>query len=395
VKLVNKTAQNIMFSGGKSAVYANRIMVPAGGYREVDIRDVATLVLFDRQFQNQVASGNLFLDFGAPASTERIYLGVIQHFVSGLTDWSNCTRARYIYVSARLGGLHVVDASNLINPSVVTTYTGINADVSCLEVDSDNMYAYVCANVGADKRFWVLDVSDPLDIQKVGSGVDISGAWKIVKRGNLAYVSCLITNGIRIYDVSNPTNLIWLGFHAITNAYGHDVQGDYLYACNTEGKAGLFSVVDVSDPTNTMLVGTSNTITDGYNVCVHGSCAYVTDGGGGIKVYDVSNRAAPALVWTSSAGVGNFMGLFKAGNYLYITDYDHGIYIFDITNPTLPQALGSIPITGVRHVYVSGCYMYASGVFGLHIVDVSNPLSPRQISFVALSGFPYWVNALW
>jgi hypothetical protein len=94
------------------------------------------------------------------------------------------------------------------------------------------------------------------------------------------------------------------------------VEGNYLYvACSYAG----FQVVDITDPTNPVLVGGDTTPGLSYDVKISGDYAYLTGANSGFHVYDVHDPTNPTLLYTVDT-VGNPLGVAVAGDYAYVAD---------------------------------------------------------------------------
>ena len=160
------------------------------------------------------------------------------------------------------------------------------------------------------------------------------------------------------------------------------VSGDYAYVADSS--AGL-RVVDITDPTNPVEVGSFDPIgsTIGLGVFFSGPYVYLADGLG-LLVLDVSDPTAPI-----EAGFYNSIGFaVKAqvsGQYVYVAGRDGGLNIADISEPGDPQHVSNYFKAGsvhVRDVYVSGTLAYvAMEGQGLRVVDVSDPANPEELGF--------------
>ena len=166
------------------------------------------------------------------------------------------------------------------------------------------------------------------------------------------------------------------------------VAGNYAYVANSG--AGLL-VVDVSSPTNPVMVGRYDTSGWALGVAVAGRYAYVGDGNAGLQVIDVANPAIPVRVGGYyTAGVG-FFGVAVAGNYAYVADGSSGqsgLHVIDVSNPANPVQVGVCHTPGgAIGVAVAGNYAYvADQLAGLQIIDVSNPASPVRVGGYDTSG---------
>ncbi|GAH63330.1 unnamed protein product, partial [marine sediment metagenome] len=105
-------------------------------------------------------------------------------------------------------------------------------------------------------------------------------------------------DGFNIYDISDPSNMVWVGGIHPGDAQdpGWDFQelykiiksGNTVYI--TSHSYGLF-VVDVTDVTAPIWTG-SYTNHGGYHMALSGTTLYVSASGDGFAILDVSNPAA-------------------------------------------------------------------------------------------------------
>ncbi len=123
--------------------------------------------------------------------------------------------------------------------------------------------------------------------------------------------------------------------------------------------------------------------------------AYVVALGGGLKVYNVSNPAAPVLTKTVFQGNDNYWnGVWAKGDALYVASARSGVITFDITNPGQPVLLGAQPTppVNVHTVFVRGDLMLgiSPGPTGeVLIYDVTSEKNPLLLSrFVAPGANP-------
>ena len=129
------------------------------------------------------------------------------------------------------------------------------------------------------------------------------------------------------------------------------------------------------------------------SAAINGSYAYVGDGTNGLRVVDVSDPHAPAIVGTLDTD-GEAYGLTVVGNLVYLADKNSGIKIINVSNPAQPTLAGQFiqQITGDERwafdVDVQGNFAYISYDFlGGLIVDISNPANPQMVRWV---GTPSW-----
>ena len=108
-----------------------------------------------------------------------------------------------------------------------------------------------------------------------------------------------------------------------------------------------------------------------------------------LRIYDVTDPAAPALV--GSVVIGGGRGVDVAGRYVYYTDEDNGgrLVIVDVIDKSAPVVVGSVVTGGSpRGVKVQGTIAvltYNAAADGIRTFDVSDPTAPVQIGTRAIA----------
>ncbi|MEZ5358840.1 MAG: hypothetical protein R3F48_08405 [Candidatus Zixiibacteriota bacterium] len=229
-------------------------------------------------------------------------------------------------------------------------------------------------------------------IELVGQYTD-KPAYDLEVRGNYAYVTTLLECELYILDISDPESPNLIGSYTGSSLGVQDDQirevallDDYAYITRHWGG---FEVIDISDPTMPIKVGTTYSapgVTIDFVFC--GDYGFLASREGGVHVYDVSNPENPVYIttystsaWASSVAIN--------GNYLYVglEHSPYGMDVFDISNPGIQNLVYTLP--GSYSVY--GVVANNTNAFlglqysgGLTIADVFNPAA---ISYVG-SGFP-------
>lgn len=159
-------------------------------------------------------------------------------------------------------------------------------------------------------------------------------------------------------------------------------------------------VFDVQDPTQPIQVAQSSVMpARARGLYVAGDYAYVADGLGGLRIFDIHTATTPIPVGFYQTD-GLAQNVKVAGNYAYVakmavlngTNYEGGgLDIIDISDPTAPFFVGNLPVTGDNLWYQATIDVVENTAYlgevrgysddGLLIVDVSNPAAPTQIGF--------------
>jgi hypothetical protein len=316
--------------------------------------------------------------------------------------------------------------------SLGTTTPGAKLTIQGTVGDTNNLITL--ANSDGDTLLSVSDVGAvelrPGQMRGVGSitngtnGADELGDPKnITISGNYAYVTnssfFFFNGGVQILDISDPTNPIGVG--SITDgANGADelngvwsiaISGNYAYVTgygvDFSGSDGGVQILDVSDPTNPVGVGS---ITDGesgaddlagaISIAVSGNYAYVASSiDDGVQILDISDPTNPIGVGSITDGANGAdelegaWAITIAGNYAYVASADDdGVQILDISDPTNPVGVGSITdeangadeLEGAYGITISGNYAYVASIAdnGVQILDISDPINPIGVGSI-------------
>lgn len=114
---------------------------------------------------------------------------------------------------------------------------------------------------------------------------------------------------------------------------------------------------------------------------VDGDTVYLSIGGGGVLVFDISVAANPRLVGRLDT-TGTAYGSAIAGDKLYLASETAGLQILDVSAPALPRLIGSIdtPGTAVGVVVAGSTAFVADSRSGVQVIDISNPANPVMVS---------------
>ena len=127
-------------------------------------------------------------------------------------------------------------------------------------------------------------------------------------------------------DVGGPQDEPWAD-HLETHISTVFLAGDYAYVADEESD---FKVIDVSDPTAPLIVGSCYAGDMLSDVAVAGGHAFATDFYSGLRVLDVSEPTAPHQVGALSLSLTDCIAV--DGNYAYVTNWNCGLYVVDVSN---------------------------------------------------------------
>jgi hypothetical protein len=280
-------------------------------------------------------------------------------------------------------------------------------------------FAYTTnGNVATVDTLEIFDISVSTAPVKVG-GLPFSnqGLGQPIVAGNVLYSGINSATGtVQIVDVSNPKTPAILGQISATNGcQALALSGSTLYVGMA---ATAFRIYDVSDPTAPLLKSTL--VLSAFNgtvgIALQGKYAYIAGtqlvgNTGGLYIYDVSNPAAPALVFNYTTTGGSARGLVISGKYLYLLCFGAatGLETIDISDPAAPVFVKSTAIasTGISVIpVITGRYLYlASGGTasnGVEVFDINDPANPvsmgsgattTAVNGIAVSGNRLYLTA--
>lgn len=237
-------------------------------------------------------------------------------------------------------------------------------------VYSDDV-AYVSGNDGVD----VFDVSDrgnPMKLTRISNN---DGAFGLALVEDTLYIAGA-DKGFFIVDVTEPGNPVNLG--SITSITGLNVYVEAPYAYITSG--GSYSIIDVSDQRNPVIVSTVPGDGRSWHICVVGDTLYLGETNKGLMVYDISQRDSPRYLSTVSGTTGIF-DIKLDGDTLYLGCHGNGVKVLDITDREAPRIIGSHNNGGEAYgiSIVDNYLLVADLQQGVEILDISDPHSPTLL----------------
>ena len=254
---------------------------------------------------------------------------------------------------------------------------------------SGNEYAIVGMNDGTS----IIDLSDPLSPQEVLFVPGMNSIWRDIKTfGNYAYVTTEAMNGLLIIDLSNlpdsantntylytgPSNAQWQRAH---NIYIDERGYAYIFGAN-RGSGGAIILDLNQDPTQPVEIADINNwyVHDGM---VRGDTLFLANGNNSLfSVWDVSNPSNPVLL-AQNPTVGFYShNIWSSddGNYIYTTEEDNGGHlsefnITDLNNIDLTDKIQAEPGNNImphNAFYINDYIVNSYYTTGIQIFDVQS-----------------------
>ena len=209
--------------------------------------------------------------------------------------------------------------------------------------------------------------------------------------GNIAYVG--VGSRLTALDTSTADAPREIGS---SQPFGSAVQGievihDTAYV--SAGGSGLY-IIDISDPARMATIGSYDSPGYAEGVSVTDQYAYLADGPDGLRIIDIADPAHPVEVSAVYKMNYAFDVAINAG-FAYLAAAGAGLLVADISDPLQPKEAGSLDSHGYAFgIALSGDTAYlADGWEGLRIVNVSSPASPREIAIYKTEGWAFDVAA--
>lgn len=290
-----------------------------------------------------VANGDLGL---------KIYsVGSVPTLSGGMNDPFSATRiamagGRSVVTGAHLptasARLRVLDTTDPTVPEVLGELPTTVTAAGILDVAMNGSGTLAVTAMGT-AGIWVVDLANPS--APVRRGVyDTSGvafAVALNASGSLAYVADG-SGGLKVVSLANPSAPSQVGSIALSGIQRDvAVQGSVAYVVDQMGRLVTVDVANASAPQQ---LGALTMGRYAYNVAVSGTLAIMHTQGSAayLDVVDVTTPASPVI--RSSVAVdasGAVKGIALGASRAYVASGTAGLRIYELTNPAAPTLLGS------------------------------------------------------
>ena len=299
----------------------------------------------------------------------------------------------YAYVTTEAdNGLLIIDLTGLPSNTnlPITNWYDTGADfwssAHNLWIDENGICYIFGANRGNGGVIMLDVATDPMNPTEVGE-FDNWYCHDGYVRNDTMYLAHIFDGFISIVDVTDKSNPVLLGTKETATSFSHNIwlsdDGDYVFTTDEVSDSYIGSF-DVSDPANIVEVdkiqSNPGTQTIPHNAHVLGDYLVTSYYADGITIHDISDPTNLIEVGnydtypgTSSATIGNWGAYpyFESGTLL-ATDIDYGLFILSPTYTPAAKIEGTI----------------TNGVSGATINDVEvNIENHNQTEFSDLSGF--------
>ena len=383
------TTTSVAAVSGTSAITVSTITVPSGSYylrattptggyiaQTTIMFPVSTLVR--RVSQSNLAQGK--------SGGDGVFItgGTYAYIVEG----SGTTNAFQIFNISDPTAPVLISQSNLANGG-----NGVSTD----DIWVTHGFAYIVEGGGTVNALQVFDVTNPATPVLVGQANLTNNAGdRLFVQGKYAYIveGGSYTNSFEIFNISNPAAPVRVSQSNLTafDQASIYVQGNYAYIAIGGSATKGFDIFDVSNPAAPILKSATdlNYGVPDDGIFVSGNYAYIAEGAGttnAFQIFDVSNPSAPVLAGQAdlanagSIDTGGGDAIWVRDGFAYIVEgggTTKAFEIFDVSNPATPSRVSQSPLansTQPDDIFVSGKYAYIVEGGGttnaLEIFDIS------------------------
>jgi hypothetical protein len=257
-------------------------------------------------------------------------------------------------------GVYIFDISNPDNPVLASWYNPTPAQQMLEAVVRNNIGYFGSGNSGGVHIVNLANPTNPVLLSKIDSTVcdpanpticAYNTIHEIVIDGNFLFETDSRTPTIKVINISNPSAPVFVRnivttdpqfIHAVHIANGR------MFCSGWGGKTDVYDISNVGTVAPP-LIGSINTGTNSHSSWTSTDGNYLYNArellDGDLRVYNISNLAAPTLVKTIKAGDLGLNAICPhnpvvMGNLLYVGWYQAGLQVFDISNPANPVRVG-------------------------------------------------------
>ncbi len=223
----------------------------------------------------------------------------------------------------------------------------------------------------------IVDVSDPTNITTLGSTTVGAMAKDVIVNGSAAYVAT--TSGFKVVNVSDPANPTSGQGMSFGSTAGMDLAGNYFFAASATN--GMI-VMNAANPLNPQYMTMFNTSGEARDIVVQGTHAYIAISENGLAIVDVSTPASPSLVTELDVGP-SCTALDLSGNIAYLALGSSGFAAVDISDPANPVHISTLATAGdaVQIKVVDDVVFIANYFFGQRVYDASDPNNMVEVGY--------------
>jgi hypothetical protein len=252
---------------------------------------------------------------------------------------------------------------------VAPVVTGILDTDNAQSIDVQGNYVYLADTNSGLK---IIDVTDPSNPYVIGSLNNGFGFHDVQVYGNYVYAAA--KNHFYGINVTVKDNPIVEYSHVVTgNGESVCVKFPYAYFCRSWSSAYIFNI---GNPTSWIMLGFIEENTFLNSIYAQDNLLIISEGGNGIKLFDIADPAHPAFIKSVLTSVA--YDTFIDGNYAYVADDGGGFRIVkDIYTPASAYIVKTIDYPDFFTPFnldLQDDFLYTACLgYGIYIIDISIP----------------------
>jgi len=280
-----------------------------------------------------------------------------------------------VCVTAGSQGLKIIDVTDADAPALITTLA-LPDYTRGVTFDRDGLVFAISGD-----RLQIFDLAVPSQPEVIAA----IALWQDPRHVILLEDRALAihTSQFLVVDISNLAMPPVLASHPIRSnrIVLHDET-----AFTIAGMQGVY-ILDVSSPLSPVLVGHIPTPDWATSLAVKNDLVFVGIRDRGFMIYDVSDLAAPVVLYDSYYISAHPMGLALQGRYLFASCGDFGLEIYDVLRPEQPELVSTLDLPYyTQHLAVQGDHAYiCPGFLVVDVSDVSHPFITANLSSLGYS----------
>ncbi len=226
--------------------------------------------------------------------------------------------------------------------------------------------------------------SDPTNPQVIGIRNTPGSSWEVVcDPANQRVFVADYQGGVRIIDVSDPTNPTNVDSVAGSGVAGVDFDGTYVYAASAIG----LLIIDPDFAGGAAIVS-QVFFYNALDVQLAGNWVYVTDRGTELMPVDITDPLTPIEYPSVSSGDIGY-GIDEQNGYLYVATNTKP-RVFDLTDPSAPVMVSTFGGNGAYEIDAIDDLLYVTywSQHRFSIYDLSDPADPQYINqYISDAGY--------
>jgi hypothetical protein len=308
-------------------------------------------------------------------------------------DWADIEN-NIMAVITRDDHLVTYDATDLSNPiEIGSVQLPAPFDNFSVYVRISNGIAYLCLD---NQGLVIVDITDPTQPLLLSTTRLAEDTQNMDIVGTTLYLST--DNGLFILDVSNLQSPAVLGHYPAFKRLNRTIEKDnQLYVFSLAG----FGIYEITDDSQMVFASSFQAPIDDYSSSCYeilwGNYVYLSRGGNGLIIVDVSDPTNPTQVSTLSSFVSTSLREIR-DNIGYAIN--NRLRLYDLTNPLEPSPIGHVaPNSLINDIYVQDGYVYAAEIScygnnnrGVEIFDTHDPAHPLSVGYCPTGSDAYDVD---